>query len=164
MQVTLKGEPVEVLGTQPVVGEKAPAFSLYNTEDEKVALDDLRGSVVLISVFPDINTSVCDKQTRKFNETAADIEGLTLLSVSRNTKEELVNWCSANGIDMQMLHDDAGEFGEAYGLKVPKLGNKLARSVFVIDKDGILSYMEIVPEIATEPNEEAALAAAKNLL
>ena len=108
--------------------------------------------------------SVCDKQTRKFNETAADIEGLTLLSVSRNTKEELADWCSANGIDMQMLHDDAGEFGEAYGLKVPKLGNKLARSVFVIDKDGILSYMEIVPEIATEPNEEAALAAAKNLL
>ena len=120
MQVTLKGEPVEVLGTQPVVGKNAPAFSLYNTEGEKIALDDLRGSVVLISVFPDINTSVCDKQTRKFNETAANIEGLTLLSVSRNTKEELADWCSANGIDMQMLHDDEGEFVEAYGLKVHK--------------------------------------------
>ena len=65
---------------------------------------------------------------------------------------------------MQMLHDDAGEFGESYGLKIPKMGNKLARSVFVIDKEGVLSYMEIVPEIATEPDEEAALAAAKKLL
>ena len=164
MQVTLKGEIIEVLGTQPVVGEKAPAFSLYNTKDEKVSLDDLRGSVVLISVFPDINTRVCDSQTRKFNETAANIEGVTLLSVSRNTKEELADWCSANGIDMQMLHDDNGEFGEAYGLKVPHMGNKLARSVFVIDKEGVLSYMEIVPEIATEPDEAAALAAAKKLL
>lgn len=164
MQVTLKGEIVEVLGKQPTVGEKAPGFALYNTEDEKISLDDLRGSVVLVSVFPDINTSVCDKQTRKFNETAANIEGLALLSVSKNTKEELADWCSANGIDMQMLHDDAGEFGEAYGLKVPKLGNKLARSVFVIDKEGILAYMEIVPEIATEPDEAAALAAAKKLL
>ena len=164
MQVTLKGEPVEVLGTQPVVGENAPAFSLYNTEGEKIALDDLRGSVVLISVFPDINTSVCDKQTRKFNETAANVEGLTLLSVSKNTKEELINWCSASGIDMQMLHDDDGEFGEAYGLKVPHMGNKLARSVFVIDKEGVLSYMEIVPEISNEPDEAAALAAAKKIL
>ena len=164
MQVTLKGETIEVLGTQPVVGEKAPAFSLYNTKDEKVSLDDLRGSVVLISVFPDINTRVCDNQTRKFNETAANIEGVALLSVSRNTKEELADWCSANGIDMQMLHDDNGEFAEAYGLKVPQMGNKLARSVFVIDKEGVLSYMEIVPEIATEPDEAAALAAAKKLL
>jgi thiol peroxidase len=164
MQVTLKGEIIDVLGTQPVVGEKAPAFSLYNTKDEKVSLDDLRGSVVLISVFPDINTRVCDNQTRKFNETAANIEGVALLSVSRNTKEELADWCSANGIDMQMLHDDNGEFAEAYGLKVPQMGNKLARSVFVIDKEGVLSYMEIVPEIATEPDEAAALAAAKNLL
>ncbi|MDB6352480.1 thiol peroxidase [Trichococcus sp. K1Tr] len=164
MQVTLKGEIIEVLGTQPVVGEKAPAFSLYNTKDEKVSLDDLRGSVVLISVFPDINTRVCDNQTRKFNETAANIEGVTLLSVSRNTKEELADWCSANGIDMQMLHDDNGEFAEAYGLKVPQMGNKLARSVFVIDKEGVLTYMEIVPEISTEPDEAAALAAAKNLL
>ena len=164
MQVTLKGEIIEVLGTQPVVGEKAPAFSLYNTKDEKVSLDDLRGSVVLISVFPDINTSVCDKQTRKFNETAANVEGLTLLSVSKNTKEELINWCSASGIDMQMLHDDNGEFGEAYGLKVPHMGNKLARSVFVIDKEGVLSYMEIVPEIATEPDEAAAKENAKKIL
>ena len=164
MQVTLKGEIIEVLGTQPVVGEKAPAFSLYNTKDEKVSLDDLRGSIVLISVFPDINTSVCDKQTRKFNETAANVEGLTLLTVSKNTKEELINWCSASGIDMQMLHDDNGEFGEAYGLKVPHMGNKMARSVFVIDKEGVLSYMEIVSEIATEPDEAAALAAAKKLL
>ena len=82
MQVTLKGEIVEVLGTQPVVGEKAPAFSLYNTEDEKVALDDLRGSVVLISVFHDIKTSVGAKQTRRVHDPSAGIEGLTMVQVT----------------------------------------------------------------------------------
>ena len=164
MEVTLKGEPVELVGVQPIVGEQAPGFSLFNTQDEKVTLDDLRGSVVLISVFPDINTRVCDAQTREFNKTAANLDGVTLLSVSKNTKEELLDWCAANGIDMQMLHDDQGEFALAYGLAIPKMDNKLARSVFIVDQHGVLAYKEIVPEISTAPDFDAALAAAKKLL
>lgn len=164
MEVTLKGETVELVGIQPNVGEKAPGFSLFNTQDEKVTLDELKGNVVLISVFPDINTSVCDKQTREFNETAANLDGLTLLSVSKNTKEELQDWCAASGVDMQMLHDDQGEFAKAYGLAIPKMGNKLARSVFVVDQQGVLAYKEIVPEISTVPDAEAAMAAVKKLL
>lgn len=162
MQLTRKGEAVDVLESLPTVGEQAPDFSLKNTNGETVSKDSLKGKVVIISVFPDINTSVCDKQAREFNEKASGIDGVHLVSVSTNTKEDLTSWCAAEGLEMEML-PDAKAFGEAYGIEMKSMG-VLARSVFVISQEGLLAYKEVVQEMVDEPNYDAAIEAAKDLL
>lgn len=163
MEVTFKGEPMKIEGIQPTIGEPIPAFSLKDTAGNVISSESLKGNVAIISVFPDINTSVCDKQTRNFNEAASDIEGIQLVSVSKNSQDELKEWCAAKGLEVVMLPDNEGTFGEAFGLNLPKI-NKLARSVFVVTQEGLLAYKEIVPEVAEEPNYEAAVEAAKDLL
>lgn len=163
MEITRKGQAIPLEGTVPTVGEAIPSFSLTTIEGETVSNETLKGQLAILSVFPDINTSVCDQQTRTFNEKAANIDNIQLISVSRNTKEELKNWCAAQGLDMEMWIDDKGEFGQAFGINMPSL-DKLARSVFVITADGLLAYKEIVPEMVEEPNYDAAIGAAKDLL
>ncbi|MFD2308274.1 thiol peroxidase [Enterococcus termitis] len=161
MKVTKKGEEVEIIGVQPEVGTKAPNFSLKNLTDEVVNLSDFSGTPVLISVVPDIDTRVCSLQTKRFNEEAAKIEGVKFITISNNTKEEQANWCAAEGVDMEILHDTDGTFGEAYGLFIPAMG-RLARVIFVIDKEGKIIYEAISTEISEEPDYNAALEKAKN--
>lgn len=163
MQITFKGESVELEGMQPAVGEQAPEFAAENTNGEKISSADLKGKVTILSVFPDITTRVCDKQTRQFHEVASNIDGVQLVSVSKNTEEELSQWCAANGIDMEMLHDDNTDFGKSFGVYMPSM-DKLARSVFVLDEEGRVAYKEILAEGSHEPNYEAAVEAAKELV
>lgn len=163
MQLTRQGENIDVLGKLPEVGEKAPSFSLTSTDGKTVSSEDLKGDVVILSVFPDIATSVCDAQTRSFNEAASNLEGIRLVSVSKNSKEELQEWCAAKGLEMEMLPDADGSFGDAFGIKMDSI-DKLTRSVWVIDQEGTLAYKEIVQEMTNEPNYEAAVEAAKDLL
>ncbi|WP_430598084.1 thiol peroxidase [Enterococcus sp. AZ177] len=160
MNVTRKGEKVEIIGAQPEVGAKAPDFSLGNLNDEVVNLSDFTGTPVLISVVPDIDTRICSLQTKRFNQEAANVEGVKFITISNNTKEEQANWCAAEGVDMEILHDTEGEFGEAYGLFIPTMGH-LARSIFVIDKDGNIVYEAISAEISEEPDYATALEQAK---
>lgn len=160
MNVTKKGEVVEIIGVQPEVGAKAPAFSLKNLKDEVVNLSDLLGTPVLISVVPDIDTRICSLQTKRFNQEAANVEGVKFITISNNTKDEQANWCAAEGVDMELLHDTDGTFGEAYGLFIPAMG-RLARSIFVIDKEGKITYEAISTEISEEPNYDKALEQAK---
>lgn len=161
MEITFKGEAKTLEGTLPTVGEQVPAFAIKNTSGEEVGSETLKGKVAILSVFPDITTRVCDKQTRRFHEVASEIEGVQLVSVSKNTEEELSQWCAANGIQMEMLHDDTSEFGKAFGVYIPEM-DKLARSVFVLNQEGQLAYKEVVPEGSEEPNYEAAVEAAKD--
>lgn len=163
MQVTFKGKPMEVEGTQPQVGEKTPHFSVKDVNNKEITDQTLRGEVFILSVFPDINTSVCAKQTTNFNDQVSNIEGVKLISISKNTKEELNDWCSAKGIKMEMVPDTDGSFGNAFGLNIPQM-DKLARSVFVISQDGLVGYKEVLSEITDEPNYAAAVDAAKGLL
>lgn len=160
MIVTKKGEEVEVIGTQPEMGSKAPDFSLKNLRDEVVNLADFVGTPVLISVVPDIDTRICSLQTKRFNQEAAQVEGVKFITISNNTKTEQANWCAAEGVDMEILHDTEGSFGEAYGLFIPAMG-RLARGIFVIDKEGNISYEAISTEIAEEPDYATALEHAK---
>lgn len=160
MFVTKKGEQVEIIGEQPKVGMKAPAFSLPNLDDEIVSLKDLAGKTVLISVVPDIDTRVCSLQTKRFNQEAAKVEEVVFITISNNTKEEQANWCAAEGVDMELLHDTKGTFGEAYGLFIPAMG-RLARAIFVIDQEGTLVYEVVSTEIAEEPDYDLALEKAK---
>lgn len=159
VQITRKGTPYQLEGTQTKVGDKAPDFSVKNLADQAVKLSDFAGEVVLISVIPDIDTRVCAQQTRAFNEKASTIEGVKLVTISNNTKEQQSNWCAGEGIEMEMLHDTELSFAQAYGLYMPEL-EKIARSVFVVDGDGMITYQEIVPEMVDEPNYEAVFEAA----
>lgn len=163
MQVTFKGDPLEIEGVQPNVGEKVPNFLVKDIKGKEITDNDLRDDVFILSIFPDINTSVCAKQTKNFNDKVSSLEGIKLISISKNTKEELNDWCSAKGIKMEMVPDTDGSFGKAFGLNIPQM-DKLARSVFVVSQDGLVAYKEVLSEITDEPNYDAAIDAAKGLL
>lgn len=163
MQVTLKGNPVELEGVQPIKGDKAPNFSLLDLNDTLVELSASINNPLIISVVPDIDTSVCALQTKRFNQEAATETGINFVTISNNTKEEQSNWCAAEGVEMTMLRDADLEFAKNYGLLIPAI-DRLARAIFVVDTEGTIVYEEIVPEVSQEPDYAKALEAAKALI
>lgn len=163
MQVTLKGNPVELEGVQPIKGDKAPNFSLLDLNDTLVELSASINNPLIISVVPDIDTSVCALQTKRFNQEAATETGINFVTISNNTKEEQSNWCAAEGVEMTMLRDADLEFAKNYGLLIPAI-DRLARAIFVVDSEGTIVYEEIVPEVSQEPDYSKALEAAKALI
>lgn len=160
MEITKKGTPHKLIGVQPKVGDKAPNFKLENLTDKTVELKDFSGKVVLISVIPDIDTRVCALQAKEFNKIASGLDGVQLITISNNTKEEQAEWCAGKDISMEMLHDSELSFGADYGLVMEDLG-KLARSVFVVNPRGEITYQEIVPEMSTEPDYDKAIKATR---
>ncbi len=153
MKITKREELIGVIKDKAVVNEKAIDAVLKDENHENVKLSDFVGKTVLLSVFPDINTSVCDMQTRHFFNEASKYENVTILNVSNNKVEELGEWCATQGIDAKMLSDEDLDFGNNYGIYIEEIG-LLARSTFLIDKEGTLVYKEIVDEITREPNYE----------
>lgn len=164
MQVTFKGEPLEVKGTQPKVGDKAPNATVTNRKGDDVELDSYIGDQpVVLSVVPDVQTRTCELQTKNFSE-KLEKEDVLYLTVSRNTVEEFNDWNEENNLDVSTLSDTKGEFGREYGLEIDLGGDeRLARSVFLLDADGVIQYVQIVEEVADEPNYDETLEAIKNL-
>ncbi len=160
--ITFKGNPVTLLGTEVKVGEKAPNFSVLANDLSEVTLDSTKGNVRLISVVPSLDTGVCDAQTRRFNEEAAKLDNVKVLTVSVDLPFAQSRWCGAAGIEnVQTLSDHRDlSFGEAYGLAIKEL-RLLARAVFVIDSNDTVTYAEYVSEATNHPNYEAAAEAAK---
>ncbi|KAF1303769.1 thiol peroxidase [Enterococcus saccharolyticus] len=163
MNITRKGEVLEVPGTQLKVGEKAADFSLKDLKDNRYSLADFAGKPTILSVVPDIDTRVCAIQTKRFNIEASQIEEINFATISNNTQEEQAAWCGQEGVDMVMLHDPENTFGESYSILIPEM-NRYARSIFVLDQDGVIRYEEIVPELSHEPDYTKALEAAKALV
>jgi len=161
---TLKGNPVTVLGPELKVGDTAPAFKLKATDMSDKTLADYAGKVKLLSVVPSIDTPVCDTETRKFNEAAAKLgDGVVVLTVSVDLPPAQKRWCAAAGIDKVVTLSDYLDhaFGAAYGVRIKEIG-LLARTIFVIDKNDRITYIQRVPEVAQEPNYDEALDAARN--
>lgn len=156
MEITMKGNPTTIEGTPLQEGDTLPEFTLVDREGNKKTANDFKGKNLLISVYPDINTSVCEKQTRKFFELADKVENATILNVSNNTLEEINNWCTTQGLDVEMLSAQDRSFADNLNLWMPEF-EALARSIFVVNKDGKVTYREIVPEMAQEPNYDKAL-------
>lgn len=156
--IIIKGKKIATI--DPKTSGSAPDFTLTDLKGNKITLSALT-KPVLISVFPDINTPTCSLQTKRFNKEAAKHKEIEFLSLSNNTRAEQENWCAAEGVDMTILSDD-GSFGRAYGLILDggPLPGRLARSIFVI-KNGEIVYSQIVSEMSTEPDYEAALEATK---
>jgi thiol peroxidase len=161
----MKGTPLTLLGEEIKVGDTAPNFTALDNELAPVGLSSFRGKVLIVCSVPSLDTPVCDKEARRFNEEAAGLgTDVAVLVVSMDLPFAQKRWREAKGVSgVQTLsdHRDAS-FGEAYGTLIKEL-RLLARAVFIIDKEGIVQHVELVKEIADEPNYEAALAAAGKL-
>lgn len=159
--VTFQGNPLTIIGDPLKPGDKAPEFTLLTNGLEPLTLADSAGKTRLISVVPSLDTPVCDTQTRQFNERVAAL-GDTVVSytVSADLPFAQARWCGAAGVkNIQTLSDHLDmAFGDAYGTHIKELRLE-ARAVFVVDAEGVVRYVEYVPEITTEPDYEAALAA-----
>ncbi|KNH32766.1 peroxidase [Exiguobacterium sp. Leaf187] len=158
---TFKGNPITLQGTAVQVGQTAPDFQVLANDLSPVTRDTYQG-VRIISVVPSIDTGVCDAQTRKFNEEAATIEGVTVMTVSNDLPFAQRRWCASSGLDQVVTLSDHRDlsFGTQYGVAIEEL-RLLARSVFVLDSNNEITYVEYLEESTDEVNFEAALAAAR---
>ncbi len=159
----MRGEPKTLIGPELKAGDPAPDFHLVDGSLKPVTLKDTGRNVRIISVIPSLDTPVCDAQTKRFNEEAAKLPGVDIITVSMDLPFAQKRWCGAFGVDkVKMLsdHKDAS-FGTSYGTLIKDLRIE-SRAIFVLDGDNHLRHVEYVKEVADHPNYEAALAAARS--
>ena len=163
--VTFEGNPLTLTGSLPKVGEPAPDFEVLANDLSPVKLSDFRSKVCVICTVPSLDTPVCDTEVRKFNERVTSLgDDVAVLAISTDLPFAQHRWCGAAGIEnVQTLsdHRDA-EFGKSYGILIVGL-RLLARAVFVVDKEGLIRYIEVVDELTNEPDYEGALKAVTDL-
>ena len=166
VQTTFKQNPVTLIGSEVKVGDTAPDFKVLANDLSEVTLKDSEGKIRLFSVVPSLDTGVCDAQTRKFNEAAGEFGDQVLVyTVSMDLPFAQKRWCGAAGIDNVVTVSDHrdGSFCEAYGVLIQEM-RLLTRSVFVVDTEGNVTYVEYVPEATEHPNYDAAIEAVKALI
>lgn len=164
--VTFKGQPMTLLGDDILEGSKAPEFRVVDTDLKPVTLADSAGKVRLISVVQSLDTGVCDTMGRKFNESAATLPAeVVIYNISVDLPFAQKRWCGNAGIERIKTLSDYQDrsFGINYGVLIKEL-KLLARSVWVIDKNGMIAYRQILSELTHEPDYDAALAAVRKLL
>ncbi len=164
--ITFKGNPMTLLGPTLKAGDRAPDFRVVDTALAPVTLADFRGKIKIISAVPSLDTPVCDMETRRFNQEAAQLpEGVVVLTVSLDLPFAQKRWCGAAGVDRVKTLSDYQErsFALAYGVLIKEL-KLLSRSIFVVDTADTIRYIQHVPEVTNEPDYAAVLAAAKALL
>jgi len=157
--VTIHGNPLTLVGPELRAGDKAPDFTVLNSDLKEVRLKDFEGRIKVISVTPSLDTPVCDIQARRFNQEAANFsDDVVVLNISMDLPFAIARFCSAAGIDKVKTlsdHRDAS-FGSAYGVLIKEL-RLLARSIFIIDRDNIIRLKEIVPEVTHHPDYEGVV-------
>ena len=163
--VTLKGNPVQLAGTELKVGDAAPDFTLQNDGLEDVNLAASAGKTRIIASVPSLDTPVCHEETRRFNEEAANLENAVVIVVSTDLPFGQKRWCGAEGVDKVSCLSDhrTAKFGEDYGVLISggPLDRCLTRAIFVVGPDDTIKHVEYVSEIAEHPDYDAALAAAR---
>lgn len=162
--VTLKGNPMVVIGPELKVGDKAPDFECIDMAMKTVTLADTGNKVRIISVVPSLDTPVCDAQTKRFNDEAAKLAGVDVYTVSVNLPFAQKRWCNSFAIDrVKMLSDHrSGSFGTNYGTLIRDLRIE-SRAIFVIGRDNVIRHVEYVPEVGDYPHYEPALETARAL-
>ena len=163
--VTMRKNPLTLLGDEVNVGERAPDFIALDPNLTPVKFSSFLGKICILSSVPSLDTPVCDMETRKFNDEASKLgDKIQILTISMDLPFAQKRWCGAAGVNkIQTLsdHKDA-QFGLAYGVLIKEL-RLLARSVFLVDQKGILQYVQLVKEIANEPNYQEIWSALKKL-
>jgi thiol peroxidase len=161
--ITMKGNPLTLLGNEVNVGERAPDFIALDPNLTPIKFSSYQNKICVISSVPSLDTPVCDMETRKFNEEASKLgDKIQILTISMDLPFAQKRWCGAAGVSkIQTLsdHRDA-QFGLAYGVLIKEL-RLLARAVFLVDQKGILRYIQLVKDITNEPNYEEIWSALK---
>lgn len=163
--ITFGGKPMTILGEMIKLNDVAQDFTLTANDLSAVKLSDFDGKVKVISVMPSIDTGICASQTRRFNVEASKLSNVVVLTVSVDLPFALKRFCGAEGIENAITLSDykAHDFGQKYGFVIEEL-SLLARGVLVVDQNNIVKYVEYVPEIASEPNYDAAIEVVKQLV
>lgn len=164
--VTMKGNPLTLLGNEVKVGDAVPDFEVLSNDLSPVTSSSFRGKVCIVSSVPSLDTPVCDTETRRFNEEAGRLSAdVAVLIISMDLPFAQKRWCGAAGVTrVQTLsdHRDAS-FGTSHGVLIKEL-RLLARAVFVVDRNGIVQYVQLVKEITQEPDYDAVLTAVSKLV
>lgn len=162
--ITLGGKAIHTVGKLPAVGTMVKDFTLTGVDLKDKTIADYKGKYIIMNIFPSVNTGVCSKSVRKFNEDAASLSNTTVLCISKDLPFAQKQFCGAEGIDhVVMLSDFRTDFGNAYGVQIADgpMNGLLSRAVVVIDPTGKIVYEQQVPEIGQEPDYAAAIAAVK---
>jgi thioredoxin-dependent peroxiredoxin len=163
--VTFKGQPLTLVGKELKVDDPAPDAELTANDFSTVKLSDYAGKTRLFNVVYSLETSICDAQTHKFNQEASELGGdVVVLTISADLPFTQKRWCGASGLDNVITLSDhkTMAFSDAYGTHIQER-RVTSRAVFVVDRGGIVRYVEYLPEIATHPNYDAALQALKQV-
>ena len=162
--VTLKGNPITLTGTPVKVGQDAPDVTLVANDLSEVKLSSFKGKNVILVAMPSIDTPVCGTEGKRFNEEAGKLKDVTVLTITADLPFAQKRWCGAtNAKNIQTLSDHReAAFGQSYGILIKNL-RLLARAVYIVDKKGKIRYIQVVNEVAQEPDYAAVLKAVKEL-
>lgn len=163
--VTFKKNPVQLAGNLPAIGEKAPDFIGVKGDLSEISLSEFKGKRVVLNIFPSLDTAVCAASVRRFNKEASALGNTTVLCLSKDLPFAQTRFCTVEGLEnvipLSLFRSDS--FAEKYGLEMTDgpLNGLFARSVIVLDEDGVIIYEQLVPEITDEPDYDAAIGALK---
>jgi len=164
--ITMKGNPLTLVGKKLKLGDPAPDFEVLDNDLTPVRLSSFKGKVCVVSAVPSLDTPVCDMETRRFNDEAGKLGAdVRILTISMDLPFAQKRWCGAAGVDKVVTlsdHRDAS-FGTAYGVLIKEL-RLLGRAVFVLDIEGTVQYIQIVKEVTDEPDYDAVLEAVNKLV
>ena len=159
---SLRGDPVHTVGDLPAIGTRAPAYTLTGADLSDVSSDGFAGSRVVLNIFPSVDTATCAESVRRFNQLAASLENTVVVCVSADLPFAMRRFSAAENIDDVVTGSVfRSSFGTDYGVTMTDgtMRGLLARSVVVVDADGSVIHTEVVPDIGTEPDYDAAVAA-----
>lgn len=163
-KITLKGNTINTVGSLPKIGATAPDFNLTNTDLADISLNDFKDKIIVLNIFPSVDTPTCSQSVRRFNVEAAKHKDVVVLCISMDLPFALKRFCGAENIQnvIALSAFRHPEFGseKAYGVKIidGPIAGLLSRAVVIIDRHKKIIYAEQVAEIANEANYEAALA------
>ena len=163
--ITMKGNPLTLVGNEVKVGQAAPDFVVLDNGLSPVKLSSFRGKTCILVSVPSLDTPVCDMESRRFNEEAGRLgSDVAILIISMDLPFAQKRWCGAAGVsNVQTLSDHRDAFfGNSFGVLIKEL-RLLARAVFIVDKKGILRYTQLVKEVTKEPDYQEVLDALKKL-
>lgn len=163
--VTLMGARYTLVGPELKVGDPAPDFEVTGKDMKPRTLADLTGKARILSVIPSLDTPVCDAQTRRFNQEAAGLEGVSIYTVSMDLPFAQSRWCSTTGVAHVNMFSDhqSASFGTAYGALIKEMRLE-SRAIFILDRNNSIRYVEYVADVGHHPDYEAAMAALQDVL
>jgi len=164
--VTFGGNPMTLVGPALKVGDDAPDVEVVDNDLQPVKLSTYKGKVAIVAAVASLDTGTCDVETRRFNQEVGKLgDDVVVLTISMDLPFAQKRWCGAAGVETVKTFSDhrSAAFGEAWGVLMKEL-RLLARAVFVVDREGDIRYVELLGEVGDEPDYDAALKAAKELL